>query len=198
MVSGSLTSSHELSSLSSVPYSSEPTSRSASTTLISPSQSGLLPNAQAQQPISTRMMVVHRLPQPFFCLGELTHVDPSGQETYTAFIVAISLVDHSVWLLFHSRDREARWSSAMSSDDPIDDDLPEEADFIPLLDKSWAQLPGSPDKMAAIKVATDYQSWTLGDPTAELRFLDVVPVGPNVVPELVPVRSNMIPQKNTS
>ncbi|KAI9811694.1 MAG: hypothetical protein M1826_003105 [Phylliscum demangeonii] len=106
-----------------------------------------------------------RLPQPFFCLGELKRDDPSGHETYTGFVVALSLVDQSVW----DEDR---------------DDVP---DYLPELDPAWVELAVPGEKWAAAKVAGSLRLWDLGDPCTLLNFFHPVSLASGVVSDLVPV-----------
>ncbi|KAI9834147.1 MAG: hypothetical protein M1826_005258 [Phylliscum demangeonii] len=95
----------------------------------------------------------HRLPQPFFCLGELMRMELSGEETYTGFIVALSLVDQSVWVVFNARDSEGRWTTAHESPDDWDDDRDDVPDYLPDLDPAWAELVVPGEKWAAAMVA---------------------------------------------
>ncbi|KAI9824012.1 MAG: hypothetical protein M1826_007545 [Phylliscum demangeonii] len=139
------------------------------------------------EPASSTSSLAFRLPQPFFCLGELKRVDPSGHETYTGFVVALSLVDQSVWVVFNSRDIDARWSSAHESEEYWDDDRDDVPDYLPDLDPAWAELAVPGEKWAAAKVADSLRSWDLGDPCAPLNFFHPVSLASGVVSDLVPV-----------
>ncbi|KAI9826776.1 MAG: hypothetical protein M1826_006571 [Phylliscum demangeonii] len=133
--------------------------------------------------ISTSPLVC-RLPQPFFCLGELMRVDLSGEEMYTGFIVALRLVDQSVWVVFNSRDCDTRWSSAHESQEYWNDDRDDVPDYLPDLDPAWAELAIPGKKWAAAKVADGLRSWVLGDPFTQLSFSQPLSLASGVVPEL--------------
>ncbi|KAI9834175.1 MAG: hypothetical protein M1826_005286 [Phylliscum demangeonii] len=110
-----------------------------------------------------------------------------GEETYTGFIVALSLVDQSVWVVFNALDSDGRWTTAHESPDDWDDDRDDVPDYLPDLDPAWAELAVPGEKWAAAKVADSLRSWNLGDAGTALNFSHPLSLMSAVVPELVPV-----------
>ncbi|KAI9793443.1 MAG: hypothetical protein M1816_000337 [Peltula sp. TS41687] len=145
-----------------------------------PGISGMLTTLATNQDITLKLCIS----QPFYYLGELvTTIRPDYEERRpNNYIVAVSLYDLSVWLIYNAWDYwyavdeddledGIRWDNDAYLDQSPVIDLERQKCFRPDRDSLWARFPGLPGRTLMVKIADNVHSWHFNDPAGpELRM----------------------------
>lgn len=135
---------------------------------------------------------------PFYYLGKLSQT-VSPELRASNYIVAVSLYDNSLWLIYNAwnyeyqvteddLEGEVGWDDDAYLDQAPIQEIEREKCFRPTSDPLWASFPGLPARTLMIRLANDVSTWHFDEPDGPELLMDPLWFGDDVVPVFICAR----------